>query len=85
MTTIKVDDATFDKLRAAGGAVLLINEAGALAGEFRTQTELDPSQCIGHWMTDAEAARYVAEELPFAKLIPAAVVEQRLQELRKCS
>ncbi len=85
MTTIKVDDATFDKLRAASGTVLLTNEAGALAGEFHVKTELDPSQYIGRWMTDAEAARYVAEELPFAKLIPAAEVEQRLKELRKCS
>ena len=85
MTTVVIDATTRDKLRSAGGAVLLTDENGTLLGEFRPKSELDPSQYIGRWMTDAEAARYVAEELPAAKLIPAAEVEQRLKELRKCS
>ena len=85
MTTIVIDAATRDRLRAVSGPVTFTDEDGTLLGEFRPKTELDPAQYIGRWMTDAEAARYVAEELPAAKLIPAAEVEQRLQELRKCS
>ena len=79
MTTIKVDDATFDKLRAASGTVLLTSEAGALAGEFHVITELDPSQYIGRWFTDEEVAEHLADPRRYT----AAEVEQRLRELRK--
>jgi len=85
MTTIVIDDATFAKIRAAGGSVRLTNMSGAVAAEAQVTNQLDPSQFLGRWMTDEEAARYVAEELDSAECVTAAEVEQRLRELRKCS
>jgi len=79
MTTIVIDDATFAKLRAAGGTVLLTNGSGAVAAEARVTTELDPSQFIGRWFTDEEVAASLADPRRYA----AAEVEQRLRELRK--
>jgi len=78
MTTIVIDAATRDKLRA-GGSVFLIDETGAIVTEARAATQLDPSQFIGRWFTDEEVAASLADPRRYT----AAEVEQRLRELRK--
>jgi hypothetical protein len=78
MTTLKVDDATFEKLRAAG-SVLVVSESGALAGEFRARADLDPSQYLGRWFTDEEVTAHLTDP----RRHTATEVEQKLRELRK--
>lgn len=77
MTTVVIDDATRDRLRA-GDSVFLTDETGAIVGEARA-TPLDSSRFLSRWFTDEEVAASLADPRRYS----AAEVEQRLRELRK--
>lgn len=80
MSTVTIDGATLEKLRAAGGeTVEMVDEAGNVVGRFVKHTRITTELLGDDWPSDEELDRRTRE----GKRVPAGQVEARLRNLEE--
>jgi hypothetical protein len=80
MSVVVIDDATREKLLAAGDDVVFRDSAGKVLGLFIRQHPPEDFEMIGTPFTEEEIARHMKE----SRRVPAAEVEELLRRLTKC-
>ena len=80
MSVVVIDDATREKLLAAGEDVTVQDSMGRVVGLFLRQHQSEGYEMVGTPFTEEEIARHMKE----SKRIPAEEVEEHLRRLTKC-